>query len=122
MLKDDIRLLLNQHGLVKIDLPLIDNSRRLKMTITFTGQRLSNVKVKKLHSNSFFLEVDVHEMQDRDVAGFSQRGYIAEIDRPDPDKPIQVLIPLIDPKHKELIETSLDVEDEISFCQNLQKL
>ena len=92
------------------------------MTVTFLDDTLGNLKTNKIKNNSFFIELDMQEMNERGQIVFSQRGYITEVDMPEPSKPIKVFIPLVDSKYRQVFEESLDTEDEISFCQNLCNL
>ena len=47
---------------------------------------------------------------------------MAEIEQQEPEKPIQVFLPALDPDQRGIIESSLDTEDENEFCLNLVKL
>ena len=94
------------------------------MTISFLDQTLGNLRVNKLknQNNAFFIELDIQEVTERGDVSFSQRGYVAEIDLPEPEKGLRVFIPLVDMRDKQIFEESLDTEDEISFIENLIKL
>ena len=124
LLAEDIKPMLSKQGLRRKVVPLIGESRKLALTITFLDRTLGHLRVNKLknQNNAFFLELDIEEVTERGEVSFSQRGYVAEIDLPEPEKGLRVFIPLIDLRDKQIFEESLDTEDEISFIENLIKL
>ena len=83
---------------------------------------MNGIKCNKVKAAPFFIETDMQEINEHGEVGFVQRGFTAEIDRPEPEKPIRVFIPLMDPEQRGMIEGSLDTEDESNFIWNLIKL
>ena len=84
------------------------------MVVTFLNKEVSNLKFNKVKSSDYFLESDVQEIDEQGEIRFVQRGFIAELQLE--DKPIMVFIPLTKPEYRETIESSLEIEDENSFC------
>ena len=122
LIAEDIKGMLHKQGLRKKVVPLADESMKLTMTIIFLDRNLGHVNVNKRKNNNFFLEVDMQEVTESGEVSFSQRGYIAEIDVPEPEKGIRVFIPLVDQQDKQIFEECLDTENEINFYENLVKI
>ena len=78
------------------------------MTITFLDEKVANLKFNKVGAGEFFIESDVQEIANQGYVQFTQRGYVTEVELTEPQKQLQIYLPILDPTQKKSIEESLE--------------